>query len=152
MILSRYEIVVRLLVLLANIFILYYVTDLEKKNCDCSDSWIRDYIKIVSVIMISLNVLSLFVVNLHKQLRILSKNNNLVRLLLILMNVILLGYLILIITYYNKLNKDESCDCSENWKRYALLYPLAIVTPFVLYVIYTVIIYGSINITVKGSH
>lgn len=149
--LSRSEIVVRILVFSANVFILYYVTDLEKKNCECSDSWIRDYIKIVSALMISLNVLSLFVVNLHKELRKLAKKNNLFKLILILLNIVLLGYLFLVVSYYNKLNRDESCDCSENWKRYALLYPLAIIAPFVLYVIYTIIMYGSVDITVKGG-
>lgn len=149
--LNRSEIIVRLLVLSANVFILYYVTDLEKKNCDCSDSWIRDYIKIVSSLMIALNIMSLFVVNLHKELRKLAKTNNLVKLILILLNIVLLGYVILIVTYYNKLNKDDSCDCSENWKRYALLYPLAIIAPFVLFVMYTIVMYGSVNISVKGN-
>ena len=149
--LSFYEILGRGLILSANIFILYYVIDLEKKNCVCSETWIRDYIKIVSALMIVLNVLSLFLVNVRKKLHIWSKNNNFLKLLSVTLNIVLLGYLILVIKYYNKLNKDKTCVCSENWKRYALLYPLAIIAPFVFYVMYTIILYGSINISVKGQ-
>ena len=39
-------------VIIANAFLLYYVVDMEKRNCNCSDSWLRDYIKIFSSLLI----------------------------------------------------------------------------------------------------
>lgn len=108
----------------ANAFILYYVVDMEKRKCDCSDSWMRDYIKIVSSLIITYMVLMLVIPNLQQKISMLFMKNILVRLLLLAWTIIGLVYIGVVLTYYYRLNKDESCDCSENWKRYALLYPL----------------------------
>lgn len=108
----------------ANAFILYYVVDMEKRKCDCSDSWMRDYIKIVSSLIITYMVLMMTIPNLQQKISMLFMKNVLVRLLLLAWTIIGLVYVGVLLTYYYRLNKDESCDCSENWKRYALLYPL----------------------------
>ena len=108
----------------ANAFILYYVVDMEKRKCDCSDSWMRDYIKIVSSLIITYMVLMMTIPNLQQKISMLFMKNVVVRLLLLAWTIIGLVYVGVVLTYYYKLNKDESCDCSENWKRYALLYPL----------------------------
>lgn len=128
----------------ANAFILYYVVDMEKRKCDCSDSWMRDYIKIVSSLIITFMVLMITIPNLQQKISMLFMKNILVRLLLLVWTIIGLVYVGVILTYYYRLNKDESCDCSENWKRYALLYPL------VMFVISFVISFLTVRKNIKN--
>lgn len=121
---KSFKLLSNLFVLAANVFILYYVVDMEKRKCDCSDSWMRDYIKIVSSLIITFMLLMIVIPNLQQKTGMLIMKNKLARLLLLAWVIVGLVYLGVILTYYYRLNKDESCDCSENWKRYALLYPL----------------------------
>ena len=59
------------------IIILIYILELEKKNCDCSKHWMRDFIKYVSIIMLIITTI-LFIPN-GKEL---CKNNVICRCLL----------------------------------------------------------------------
>ena len=45
------------------IIILIYILELEKKNCDCSKHWMRDFIKYVSIIMLIITTIILFIPN-----------------------------------------------------------------------------------------
>ena len=122
-------ILIRVVVIAANVFILYYVTDMEKRNCDCSDSWLRDYIKIFSSLLITFMVLSLVIPSFPDMLKGAARKNKLAALLLVVWNLFSIGYLLVLLTYYYKLNQDPNCDCSVNWKRYVLLYPILFMVP-----------------------
>ena len=123
--------IVRVLVITANAFILYYIVDMEKRQCNCSDSWLRDYIKIFSSLLITFGILSIVVPNFQDILKTAMKNKLFV-LLLVVWNLFAFGYLGVLLTYYYKLNQDPNCDCSENWKRYVLLYPILILGPLLI--------------------
>ena len=122
-------IIIRVTVIAANAFILYYVTDMEKRQCNCSDSWLRDYIKIFSSLLIAFMLVSLVVPNFQDILKKTALKNKLFALLLVVWNLFSMGYLIVLLTYYYKLNQDPNCDCSVNWKRYVLLYPILFLAP-----------------------
>ena len=124
--------IIRVAVIAANAFILYYVVDMEKRNCDCSDSWLRDYIKIFSSLLITFMVVSVAVPNLQDIIKKTALKNKLFALLLVVWNLFALGYLGVLLTYYYKLNQDPNCDCSVNWKRYVLLYPIVFLAPLLL--------------------
>lgn len=123
--------IVRVLVITANAFILYYIVDMEKRQCNCSDSWLRDYIKIFSSLLITFGILAIVVPNFQDILKTAMKNKLFV-LLLVVWNLFAFGYLGVLLTYYYKLNQDPNCDCSENWKRYVLLYPILILGPLLI--------------------
>lgn len=123
--------IVRVLVITANAFILYYIVDMEKRQCNCSDSWLRDYIKIFSSLLITFGILAIVVPNFQDILNT-ARKNKLFFLLLVVWNLFAFGYLGVLLTYYYKLNQDPNCDCSENWKRYVLLYPILILGPLLI--------------------
>lgn len=122
-------VLIRFAVIAANSFLLYYVVDMEKRQCNCSDSWLRDYIKIFASLMIVFMVAHLAVPNLQDICKKVASKNKLFALLLVVWNLFSMGYLIVLLTYYYKLNQDPNCDCSVNWKRYVLLYPILFLAP-----------------------
>ena len=145
------KLLIPIFVILANAFILYYVIDMEKKKCECSESWIRNYIKVVSVLIIGINVLVIVYPNF---INVLSKNikkNKILHLLLILLNLVILTYVVLIVVYYIKLNQLQDCKCSENWKRYALLYPLVFMVPIIVFILYNLVLGKNIEINLRAK-
>ena len=50
-----------IVVIVLNVLILMYVSDLEKNNCGCSKHWMRDFIKYWSMLLILVAVLTLVV-------------------------------------------------------------------------------------------
>ena len=64
-----------------------------------------------------------------------SRKNKLVLLPVLLWNILSFVYMGVLITYYYKLNQDPNCNCSVNWKRYVLLYPLVILIPMLLAIV-----------------
>ena len=123
--------VIKVLVVIANVCILYYVVDMEKQNCQCSESWLRDYIKVVASIMIVMMVVSLVIPTLPQMLFNAVSKNRVLTVPLMVWNVVALGYLVILLVYYNRLTTNN-CQCSEDWKRNLLLYPLAFLIPLVL--------------------
>lgn len=123
----------RIIVSLANLFILAYVYMLEMNNCKCSRDWKRDYIFYYSLFyiftIISFLILpELFYQNIHFSI----------------MLKIVLGLLMLVNIYclYNYANKLEEikCDCAEKYGRefmkiFSYFYVIVIILVFV-YLIY----------------
>ena len=124
-------IVIQVLVVTANICILYYVVDMEKQNCQCSESWLRDYIKVVSSILIIMIVAGFVVPSLPEMLVKAVAKNKLLIVPLIAWNIVAILYLGVLLTYYYRLTKNN-CQCSEDWKRKILLYPIVILVPLVI--------------------
>jgi hypothetical protein len=122
-----------------------YITNLEKDNCDCSKiSWLRDFVKYGSIVHIAyLGVLILLAI---------TKPSLLLKIpmtILALFFVYIISYFIISIVYYFHLVKKNDCECSYNWKRKYLMYPL-IYLPFIIlgivsFVVITIIIKKSIK-------
>lgn len=126
---------VKILVIIINVCILYYVVDMEKKNCKCSDSWLRDYIKIVSSILITFSIISLVIPSFQSMIANAIKKNKLAIIPVLAWNIVAIGYIGVLLTYYYRLDKDPNCKCSENWKRFMLLYPIVFLIPIILAVL-----------------
>jgi len=102
------------------IIILMYILELEKKKCDCSKHWMRDFIKYVSIIMLIITTIILFIPN-GKEL---CKKNPLCRVFLGLYGLLVFSYSIIILVYYFHIKKIKAnCHCALDLNRYALLYP-----------------------------
>jgi hypothetical protein len=102
------------------IIILIYIFELEKKKCDCSKHWMRDFIKYVSILMLALTVIVLFIPNIRE----LCKNNVICRLLVGIYGLVGFAYIIILLVYYFHIQKKTNCECALDWKRHALLYPI----------------------------
>ena len=111
------------------VIVFLYVSDLEKDNCACSDTWKRDYVKYGSIVALVFSVL-LLLISLTSKQNIL--NNNVMRPLLIVINLYLFSYVLVSIIYFVELSKKLKCDCSKNWKRYGLVMPLILLLAGVL--------------------
>ena len=79
---------------------------MEKRNCDCSDSWMRDYIKIVSSLIIAFMIVMIAIPDLKGKLKSLILKNKLVALLFLVWGLVGLVYIGVILTYYYRLNQD----------------------------------------------
>ena len=123
------------------IIILIYVLELEKKKCDCSKHWMRDFIKYVSIIMLVLTTIMLFIPN-GKEL---CKKNPLCRIFLGLYGLLVFAYIIIILVYFFHIKKKikADCECALDWKRYALLYP--IIGIFIAIIILIIVLIFLVN-------
>ena len=127
------EIGLAIVLIIINIYILYYVVDMEQRNCQCSESWLRNYIKVFSIILIftALFVIAFPKITDSKYLNKMFNKNNLLIIPVILWNITSAIYLFVLLAYYYKLRTNE-CKCAENWKKNLLLYPILIMIPFVI--------------------
>ena len=126
-----------------------YITNLEKDNCDCSKiSWLRDFVKYGSIVHIAyLGVLILLAI---------TKPSLLLKIpmtILALISVYITSYFIISIVYYFRLVKKNDCECSYNWKRKYLMYPL-IYIPFIIlgivsFILMTIILRKSLKQIIK---
>ena len=100
-----------LVVIVMSGILLYYVFDLEQSKCLCSKNWKRDYIKIYSLSIIILTIISLFTPILDKCLAVKGIIN-------------MAGLLNLAVLYiYIRELKSSDCVCSmeKNEKIYEFL-------------------------------
>ena len=100
-------IVIQVLVVMANICILYYVVDMDKNNCHCSESWLRDYIKVVSSMLIIMIVAGFIFSNLQQMIIKAVEKNRVLMVPLLVWNVVALVYLGILLTYYYRLTKNN---------------------------------------------
>ena len=111
-----------LLIITLNALILKFTLDNEKENCECALKWHHKIVKYLAPTMITISVLGLLsglflnLDNLKNYVRVGS-----VFLMMFLLISIL--YSVALITQFIDL-KINNCECSENWKRVLLLYPL----------------------------
>ena len=119
--------IVGLISILLNIGIYFYIKELEKDKCLCSDSLLRDIVKYGSLIF----VVYLVIINLLNLFTNILKNSKVFNVLSYIVNLTVLVYFICCVVYYFKLVKKMNCDCSYDWKRKLLVYPL-IILPFMI--------------------
>ena len=108
------------IILVLNAVILRYVYELEQKSCECAIEWQHQFIKYFAPVVILFALLGLFV-NQRSLMATVSKNKILGVIFLVYMFVSLL-YHINLVLYFLRLRYSK-CACSEDWKRWGLLYP-----------------------------
>lgn len=129
-----------LISLVINIIILNYVLNLEKDKCSCSKDWKREIVKYTSGILIVLSVVTILLTFVN------TKPNLLMILFFLAYMVVGLIHLVITCVYYIDLNQVESCNCSSNWKRPALLYPiLVLAVAFFIGVINLIVFWPEIS-------
>ena len=99
--------------------ILKYALENEQDNCECALTWHHKFIKIFAPIVILMSIIFfIFKENI--------KNNNLVLVKLIvgIYGLTSLAYIVSLIIYFFKLQKESNCECSKDWKRNVLTLPL----------------------------
>mgnify|MGYP003982208229 FL=1 len=128
------------IIILINIILLSYILKLEREECDCSDKWMRDYIKYYSAGLIILSLLILVVpnVNVNKKKngdQVLVVSLNIVRVVVLLATLV---QVYSIFMYSQALNcKKKTCECSVDW-RGRFMYWLGIFG----FVIYAILVLG----------
>lgn len=128
--------------IIVNIIILNYVLNLEKDNCNCSHNWKRDVVKVTAGILI---VLSLVIIILNlANLKVYS--NVLIALLYIVYIIVSIAHLCVTFMYYMDLNSEDNCECSQNWMKHALIYPIIVLlVSVVIGVINMVVMWPTIS-------
>ena len=114
--------------IVANAIILKYVLENERNNCECALSWHHNFIKLYAPIVIFLSFARLLFKNEIAK----SMSNPLFRIIFGLLSIVSLAYSITLIVYFFKLQRDSNCDCSKDWKRNVLAYPLVVITIFII--------------------
>ena len=111
--------------ILIQLMIFSYILDLEKDKCVCSKNWMRKFIKIMSYLLIVLNViLIIMIINDPKLSLIEIIPLDLLKVLLLIYILVSLFYSVTCIVYFFRVHARKNCKCSEHWKRYLLLLPL----------------------------
>ena len=115
----------------ANAIILKYVLENERNNCECAMTWHHNFIKLYAPVVIFLSFARLlFKKELDK-----SRRQVLFRVILGILGLISLAYSITLIVYFFKLQRESNCECSRDWKRNVLAYPLVIVAIAILIIL-----------------
>ena len=118
--------------LIMSVLIFAYIYQLEKNKCKCSHNWSRSFIKYYTILMIV--ILIPYFINQEIFLKFLVKSD---MALLIISIIKLLGivYFVVLVNYFYNLKITE-CDCSKNWKRKTLLYPVVILSIGMILIIF----------------
>lgn len=119
----------------ANALILKYVLENERNNCECALTWHHNFIKLYAPVVIFLSFARLlFKEEINKSMRTV-----LFGLIFGVLGLVSFAYSITLIIYFFKLQRESNCDCSRDWKRNILAYPLVLITIAVLVVIFLTI-------------
>ena len=111
--------------IIIQLMIFSYILGLEKDKCACSKSWMRNFIKIMSYLLVVLNaILIILIINDPKLSLIEMIPLDLLKVLLLIYVLVSLFYSVTCIVYFFRLHAKKDCKCSEHWKRYLLLLPL----------------------------
>ena len=136
--------ILSLINIVVNSIILRYVYELEMRKCECSVGGLQKFIKYVAPVVIAMSLLSIFVS--QKGLVSIMKKNRVIQGALGLIGLLTTVYYICLIVYFSKLT-HSNCECSENWKRWGLLYP-ALVVVIVLLLAFLM----TLKLLVTGKH
>ena len=123
--------------IIIHVVILWYIVELEKTGCECTNDIKRDIIKYVTLGLLLFNILMCIVLTVNKSVPKLLGHFVSIR------NIASLVNLIVAVWYYSKLQKKLDCPCSNNWKKHFLLGPI------ILQVLAVIIISLMITGTIK---
>jgi hypothetical protein len=114
-----------ILTIVFQLIIFTYILALEREKCACSKNWMRKFIKIMSYILIVINVILILLINNDPKLKIVNiVPYNVLMSIIILYLLIGLFYSVTCIVYFFRLHSKTYCECSDNWKKYLLLLPI----------------------------
>ena len=119
----------RFLIFLCNLYILFYVYQLDKDNCKCSDTFERDYIFYYSIVYIFVTISLILFPEFFLQ------NIKLTRALKLLLGLALLYNIYCLYTFSKELDEDK-CKCSYGFgkdliKVFSLFYIIILIIIFV---------------------
>ena len=123
---NLYFFINNIVVIVLNVFIFLYVDKLEKDKCLCSKHWTRDAVKYGSLIYVAYIILVTIILGLRARI------NQKILPLFSTMGLLTFVYLVICVVYLFKLKKKVECECSEDWKRKLLLYPLVLIPVAIL--------------------
>ena len=104
--------------IIIHVVILWYIVELEKTGCECTQDIKRDIIKYITLALLLFNIVMCIALTLNKSVP------KLVGYLVSIRNIASLFNLILSVWYYANLQKKIGCSCSDNWKKHFLLGPI----------------------------
>jgi hypothetical protein len=135
---ARGLVVVSSLVTVAiNAYILNYLLNLEKSECECSDNWQRDYIKYYSVVAIT--VASILVLLMASGFKLPRALNNLLSVVSYLLRFFTLINVFVLYNYSTNLVLKD-CKCSENTARtFMKYYSMVVIGLMVLAILVTIL-------------
>lgn len=125
--------------IIINLLIFWYVIELEKEKCRCSKNWMRDFIKVVSLIFVIVNIILIIWLSKSKsskQALINLSQNNIAKVIIGIYILLALFYWITCMVYFFKLKKIFKCECSKDWKKYMLLTPMIILSTSFLVIVF----------------
>ena len=115
----------------ANALILKYVLENEKNNCECALTWHHNFIKLYAPVIIFLSFARLLFGNEINK----SMNKPLFKVIFGALGILSFVYIITLIVYFFRLRLSQ-CQCSKDWKRKILIYPLILIAIAVLLVLF----------------
>jgi DMSO/TMAO reductase YedYZ heme-binding membrane subunit len=104
--------------IIIHVVILWYIVELEKTGCECTNDVKRDIIKYITLGLLLFNIVMCIALTVNKSVPKLLGHLVSIRNLAALVN------LIVAVWYYVNLQKKEDCLCSDNWKKHFLLGPI----------------------------
>ena len=129
----------RLLISIANLYLLSYVYLLERNKCKCSVDWRRDFIFYFSLFYI-FSIISFLLLP-----ELFYRNMHLVVISKVILGILLVVNIYCLYTYADKLEKTD-CKCAENFGRHFM----KAFSYFYIFVIVIVFLY-LINFYMKGQ-
>ena len=111
--------------IILNAIILRYVYELEVQKCECAQHWMHQFIKYFAPLVILMSFIGL-AISQKTLIKMFLRNKILMSLLFLFVWILVFIYYIVLLVYFGKLVYTE-CKCSENWKRWSLLYPAIII-------------------------
>ena len=130
-----------LVIIAINSYILNYLLNLEKSECECSDNWQRDYIKYYSVVAITVS--SILLVLMALGLRHPRALNNLLSVVSYLLKFFTLINIFVLYNYSRNLVL-KNCNCSENTARTFMKYYSMLIIGILVLAIFISILMGVV--------
>lgn len=118
-------------VILVNSLIINYINKLEQNECNCSNSWYRDFVKYYSAITIFTT--AFLILNLKKYI-----NEKLYNISELVYHILGILNIYILFKFTQDIMKSE-CECSKDWDRKFVYYYSLISTT--IYVIWFIILF-----------
>ena len=136
------QIISSLITIAINAYLLNYITNLEKKNCECSEHWQRHYIKYFSMVAIILSVLMIITTLTGAVVK-----GPLAGLLFAVRAAFLIASVVntFVHFHYSTGLENKGCECSEDTARTFMTYYSGVMIFIIVVVLLYGILAGAVN-------
>ena len=136
------QVISSLITIAINAYLLNYITNLEKKNCECSEHWQRHYIKYFSMVAIILSALMIITTLTGAVVR-----GPLAGLLFAVRAVFLIASVVntFVLFHYSTGLENKDCECSEDTARTFMTYYSGLMILIIVVVLIYGILAGAVN-------